>query len=65
MEDEFCRKITYIENELRNAGYDPYAQLCWFIRTGDERYITRRGNARLLVKELDMNILADYVLPEK
>lgn len=61
MESDFCRKIAYIENELRSAGYEPYAQLNWFIRTNDARYITRRGNARKLITELDRVRLIAYV----
>ena len=62
METDFRKKITYIENELRSAGYEPYAQLNWYIRTNDERYITRRGNARQLITELDMGRLTEYVM---
>ena len=62
MNQEFWRKITYIEREISDAGYDPYAQLTAYIRTGDTRYITRRGNARQLILELDTTVLADYLM---
>ena len=65
MEKEFVTQIAYIERELRNAGYDPYAQLTGFIRTHDERYITRRGNARSLILQLDRNLLDQYVTKMK
>ena len=62
MDKEFLRKITYIETQIRSAGYDPYAQLCGYIQTEDICYITRRGNARQLITELDFGKLAEYVM---
>lgn len=58
---EFYRKIRYIIEEIRSAGYDPYAQLSGFVRTRDVRYITRRGNARSLIQELDFVQVQDYL----
>lgn len=58
---EFYRKIRYIIEEIRSAGYDPYAQLSGFVRTRDVRYITRRGNARSLILELDFVQVQDYL----
>ena len=62
MNREFWKKITYIEHELSSAGYDPYAQLSAYIETGDTRYITRQGNARQLILELDTDMLAAYLM---
>lgn len=62
LDKEFEEKITYIVGELRSAGYDPYAQLSGFIRTQDDRYITRRGNARSLILEIDLNLLRQYMM---
>lgn len=62
MEKDFWEKITYIEKEIKDAGYDPLAQLYGYIRTNDARYITRQGNARQMITELDMSLLTDYVL---
>lgn len=61
MEQEFYIKIEAIEKAIRSAGYDPYSQLTGFIRTHDERYITRNGNARSAIKELDWAQLKQYV----
>ena len=61
MDKEFTERITYIEGELRRAGYDPYEQLSAFVRTQDERYITRSGDARRLILELELNQLTKYV----
>ena len=61
MDMEFYRKIRYIIEEIRSAGYDPYAQLSGFVRTRDVRYITRRGNARSLIQELDFVQVQNYL----
>ena len=50
-----------IETALRDAGYVPYDQLTAFMRTGDDRYITRRDNARTLIREVDQNELRKYL----
>ena len=62
MKDGFIEDITYIEKQLRKAGYDPYAQLSGFVQTGDDRYITRTGNARAMILELDWSTLRQYVM---
>ena len=46
---------------LRDKGYDPYAQLYGYLKTGDDIYITRKGNARELVKTLDKDELRRYL----
>ena len=38
---------------IRDAGYIPYDQLMAYLQTGDDRYITRRDNARILIHEFD------------
>lgn len=61
MNEEFLNKIAVIEGAIRDAGYDPYAQLTGFIRTHDDRYITRNANARAMIRELDWTMLKQYV----
>ncbi len=61
MDREFVNKIGVIVEAIRDAGYDPYAQLTGYIRTHDHRYITRSGNARVLIAELDMHKVKQYV----
>lgn len=58
---DFYDKIGMIEKSIRDAGYDPYSQLTGFIRTHDDRYITRNGNARTMIRELDWSMLKQYV----
>ena len=50
-----------IVTAIRDAGYVPYDQLTAFLQTGDDRYITRRDNARLLIREFDQQELRNYL----
>ena len=50
---------------LTNAGYDPYAQLTGYLQTGDETFITRNGNARAIIKTLDIKQISKYILTLK
>lgn len=63
MASEFKQKIEYIVSVLRNAGYEPYDQLYAYLTTGSNTYITRKGNARALVAELDKKQLWAYIEP--
>lgn len=58
---EFENIIEHIVASIRSAGYEPYDQLYGYLKTGDETYITRTGDARRLVKELDRERLQQYV----
>lgn len=46
---------------ISEAGYVPYDQLTGFLRTQDDRYITRHGNARTIIKGIDRGALIQYV----
>ena len=46
---------------IQDAGYVPYDQLTAFLKTGDDRYITRRENARNLIREVDQKELRKYL----
>lgn len=46
---------------LKNAGYDPYAQLTGYLETGDDSYITRKDGAREAVKLLDKETIRAYL----
>ena len=50
-----------IVTAIQDAGYVPYDQLTAFLRTGDDRYITRRDNARALIREVDQAELQNYL----
>ena len=58
---EFDQRISEITSALSAAGYDPCAQLTGYLQTGDETYITRKGNARELIRTLDKKMIAQYI----
>lgn len=61
MEIEFKNIMEHIVASIRSAGYEPYDQLYGYLKTGDETYITRTGDARNLIKTLDRNRLQEFV----
>ena len=50
---------------IQDAGYVPYDQLTAFLKTGDDRYITRRDNARNLIREVNQKELRKYLAQMK
>ena len=60
MDKQLISKLEHIAQSIKTAGFDPYEQMTGYIRTGDARYITRTGNARELIKELDRCVLKEY-----
>lgn len=61
MEKNWNTLMERIVTAIRDAGYVPYDQLTAFLRTGDDRYITRRDNARSLIREVDQKELEKYL----
>lgn len=59
--NEFAEKIKYIVVQLREAGYEPYNQLAGYVLHGNLNYITRRGNARELIKEPHIEEIKTYL----
>ena len=57
----FDEAINIVIDALRKAGYDPYDQLYGYVSTGELSYITRQGNARAIVADLDMNDLREFL----
>jgi len=53
--------INKIVSAIKKAGYDPYSQLCGYVETNDECYITRKDNARELIKTVTISSLKDYI----
>ena len=41
--------------------YNPYEQLWGYVATGNESYITRQGNAREIIKEIDIELIKNYL----
>lgn len=52
--------LEHIADSIRTAGYDPYAQLFGYLSTGNDLYITRQGNARNLIKQVDKTALEAF-----
>ena len=63
LENDFKQNIEYIVAILHEAGYNPYEQLYAYLHTGNDTYITRKGNARTLVTELDREQIWNYIEP--
>ena len=63
MENDFKQKIEHIVSALREAGYDPYDQLYAYASTSNESYITRKGDARKLIAQLDREQIWNYIEP--
>lgn len=63
MKDKFEETLEYVVSVLREAGYNPYEQLYGYLNTGNVTYITRKGNARTLVAELDQEQIWKYIEP--
>ena len=58
---EFDKRISEVSSALSAAGYDPCAQLTGYLQTGDDTYITRKGNAREIIRTLDKEMIARYI----
>lgn len=63
MKEKFLKDVEHIISILRDAGYDPYEQLYAYTITGNETFITRKGDARNMVMNLNRDKLVEYVLP--
>ena len=63
MTDQFLKDVEYVISVLRDADYDPYEQLYAYAVTGNETFITRKGNARNMAAEMNREQLIEYVLP--
>ena len=63
MKEKFLKDVEYIISVLCDAGYDPYEQLYAYAITGNGTYITRKGDARNMVSEMDREQLIQYVIP--
>ena len=61
MERLFEETMERIVAAIRSAGYEPYDQLYGYVKTGDDTYITRSGDARKLIKDLDSNQVRRFV----
>ncbi len=53
--------VEYIAKCIARAGFNPGEQLWGYLLTGNQFYITRLGNARELITQLDSARLEAYV----
>lgn len=58
---EAQNKLNAVVDALREGGYDPYAQIFGYMKTGDDTLITRRNGARDMIKTIDRDYLERYV----
>ena len=59
--DNNQRVLEYIVKCIEETGSNPRDQISGYITTGDERYITRNGDARRLIKSLEIILLKQYI----
>ena len=58
---KFNETVEIIISSIKKSGHDPYAQIYGYLTSGNDMYITRTGNARELIKQLDKAQLLAYV----
>ena len=58
---KFNETVESIISSIKKSGHDPYAQIFGYLTSGNDMYITRTGNARDLIKQLDKAQLLAYV----
>ena len=49
----FLDDMAEVIEALEDAGFSAYDQLTGYVRTGNERFITRNGGAREIVMKMD------------
>ena len=58
---KFNETVESIISSIKKSGHAPYAQIYGCLTSGNDVYITRTGNARELIKQLDKAQLLAYV----
>ena len=58
---EFEKKMLSVIASMKEAGYDPLAQFTGYLKTGDDTFITRTGEARAIVRTLNRQQIAEYI----
>ena len=58
---EFENAMDIIATAISDAGYNVREQLTGFLLAGDPTYITRRNDARTLMKSVDQEQLRRYI----
>lgn len=60
VQEQFEKKLLYIIRCMEIEGYDAENQIIAYAMTGEESYITRRGEARTLIRQLDIEQLREH-----
>lgn len=60
-EKEFEKTMEIIAAAITDAGYNVREQLTGYLLTGDPAYITRRNDARTLIKSIGQEQLRRYI----
>ena len=58
-------KLRSVIESIASAGFEPYEQIYGYYTTENDVYITRTGNARTLIKEIDRETLTEYIKKHK
>lgn len=58
---KFNETAESIISSIKKSGHDPCAQIYGYLTSGKDMYITRTGNAREMIKQLDKAQLLAYV----
>ena len=53
--------LEYIVKCIEDTGNDPQIQIRGYVVSGNECYITRKGDARRLIKSVETSCLERYV----
>lgn len=53
--------LEYIISCIEKSGNDPCSQIYGYVTTGNECYITREGNARERIKNVEIATLEKYI----
>ena len=53
--------LEYIAKCIEDTGNDPQIQIRGYIVSGNDCYITRTGDARRLIKSIELSYLKQYV----
>ena len=61
LKTEFEVTMEEIVRAIAEAGYDPYDQIYGYVTKGKEEFITRNGNAREKIKQLNWLEVKEYV----
>lgn len=61
LKTKFEVTMEEIVRAIAEAGYDPYDQIYGYVTKGKEEFITRNGNAREKIKQLNWLEVKEYV----